>query len=63
MSNKTKKSLERAYCRAQGSFFVWLHNQVEKIDSIWSPRPPLSHIITVDFETGIGIGQIIGEMP
>ncbi|WP_275575859.1 hypothetical protein [Bacillus halotolerans] len=42
---------------------MWLHNQVEKIDSIWSPRPPLSHIITVDFETGIGIGQIIGEMP
>ncbi|WP_208944837.1 hypothetical protein [Bacillus subtilis] len=47
---------------AEGSFF-WLHNQLQKIDSIWSPRLAFSHIITVDFETGIEIGQIIGEMP
>lgn len=61
-SNKMKKSLERAHCLRSRLFF-WLYNQLEKIDSIWSPRPSFSHIITVDFETGIEIGQIIGEMP
>ncbi|KAF1341203.1 hypothetical protein [Bacillus subtilis] len=57
-----KKSLERAHCLRSRLFF-WLYNQLEKIDSIWSPRLAFSHIITVDFETGIEIGQIIGEMP
>ncbi|BEV38638.1 hypothetical protein BSB_17110 [Bacillus stercoris] len=61
-SNKMKKSLERAHCLRSRLFF-WLYNQLEKIDSIWSPRLAFSHIITVDFETGIEIGQIIGEMP
>ncbi|WP_332606643.1 hypothetical protein [Bacillus spizizenii] len=45
---------------AQGSFF-WLHNQLEKIDSIWSPRPSFSHIITVDFETGIEVDKLSGK--
>ncbi|MEC2113428.1 hypothetical protein P9F85_19670 [Bacillus stercoris] len=57
-----KKSLERAHCLRSRLFF-WLYNQLKKIDSIWSPRLAFSHIITVDFETGIEIGQIIGEMP
>ncbi|KIN33782.1 hypothetical protein B4073_0701 [Bacillus subtilis] len=39
----------------------WLYNQLEKIDSIWSPRLAFSHIITVDFETGLKSDKLSGK--
>ncbi|AHA76683.1 Hypothetical Protein U712_03675 [Bacillus subtilis PY79] len=55
-----KKSLERAHCLRSRLFF-WLYNQLEKIDSIWSPRLAFSHIITVDFETGLKSDKLSGK--